>query len=391
MLPDTVRPVEPKEHNRPPANCWVEIDRAAFEWNMAQFRRLVGDQRLLMAVVKANAYGHGMVEIATLAVEQGANWLGVFSIEEGLTLRRSNIQAPILVLGPPTTALLREAIEAGLRLSVTSNPVASEIARLGRSDTIVHLKVETGTHRQGLDRAELAPVAALLLEAGVTVEGAYTHFADIEDTTEHRFAQQQFERFNRRLKALDAAGLRLSLPHTACSAATILFPHTHFDLVRVGIALYGLWPSKETRVSAQSMGRNALDLRPVMAVKTTIAQIKSIPKGAYVGYGRTFRTTRQTRLAVLPVGYADGYDRRLSNVAHVLIRQARAPIRGRICMNLTMVDVTDIPRAAPGDEVVLLGQQGEERLRAEDLAEQMGTINYEVVTRIAPTAPRLIT
>ena len=171
---------------------------------------------------------------------------------------------------------------------------------------------------------------------------------------------------------------------------TILFESTYYDMVRAGIAAYGLWPSRETLVSAKSLGRNALDLSPVLTWKTRIADIKTVEAGEFVGYGRTFRTTRPSRIALLPVGYADGYDRRLSNASHVLVGGTRAPVRGRVCMNLVMVDVTDIENAAPGDEVVLLGSQGEETVSAEDLARQVGTINYEIVTRIAPGAPRIV-
>ncbi|HUT79118.1 MAG TPA: alanine racemase, partial [Polyangia bacterium] len=252
----------------------------------------------------------------------------------------------------------------------------------------VHLKLETGTNRQGLRGRELAEAANVLRGAGVEIEGAYTHFADIEDTTDHAFAQQQLARFEELLGVLAGLGARPPLAHTACSAAAILFPETRFQLVRVGIGLYGLWPSKETRVSAAERGRNRLGLKPVMTWKTRIAQIKDVPVGEYVGYGRTFRATRPTRVAVLPVGYADGYPRALSGAAHVLAGGVRAPVLGRICMNMTMVDVTDVIAVA-GDEVVLLGRQGDEVIAAEDLARIAGTINYEIVTRAAPGAPRI--
>ncbi len=370
------------------ANCWVEIDRGALSWNLGQLRSLVGPDRLLMAVVKANAYGHGLKEIAPLALDTGADWLGVFSVDEGLELRREGIDAPVLVFGPTPRGLIAEAFGTGIRLTVSSLRAADDVVELAPEGARVHLKVETGTNRQGLVRGEIAQAANLLRENGVTVEGIYTHFADIEDTTDHQFAESQLVRF----KELIAEGgdTEIPIPHTACSAATILFPTTYFNMVRVGIAMYGLWPSSETFVSAGSLGRNALDLRPVMTWKTRIAQIKTLASGEYVGYGRTYRTTRPSRIAVLPVGYADGFDRRLSNGAHVLVDGSRAPVRGRVCMNLTMIDVTDIPDAAWGDEVVLLGIQGDENLRAEDLARQTGTINYEVVTRIAPRAPRIV-
>ncbi len=370
-------------------SCWVEIDRAALAGNIRRFRTLVGDRRL-MAVVKANAYGHGMPETAGIVLEAGADWLGVFSSAEGLALRAAGIEVPVLVLGPVHPGSTAQAVGAGLRLTVASEAAADTLCRVSGGPRTAHLKIETGTNRQGLFGEALVATARRLRDAGVTVEGAYTHFADIEDTTDHAFAEHQLRRFNESLGQLRDAGIDIPVPHTACSAAAILFPDTYFEMVRVGIGMYGLWPSGETRVSARSLGRNALDLAPVMTWKTRIAQVKTVAAGEFVGYGRTVRTTRETRLAVLPVGYSDGYDRRLSGVGHVLVRGARAPVLGRICMNLMMVDGTDVPGIDTGDEVVLLGRQGDEVITAEHLARLAGTINYEIVTRAAPGAPRRV-
>jgi alanine racemase len=343
-----------------------------------------------MAVVKANAYGHGMLQIARLALDSGADWLGVFSVDEALVIREAGINVPILVLGPTPGPQVSKATASDIRLTVSSLAAARRVVDNSAGDAIVHLKIETGTNRQGLGEEDLLLTCELLQSAGAKIEGAYTHFADIEDTTDHRFAEEQLSRFKNRLAVLRDSGITIPLPHAACSAAAILFPDTYFNLVRVGISLYGLWPSKETLVSARSLGRHLGDLRPVLTWKTRITELKTIQSGEYVGYGRTFRATRATRLAILPVGYADGYDRRLSNAAHVLLKGMRAPVRGRICMNLTMVDVTDIPNVEVGDEVVLLGRQGQEEVTAEALAAHAGTINYEIVTRAAPFAPRVV-
>ncbi|MDJ0762439.1 MAG: alanine racemase [Myxococcota bacterium] len=374
------------------ANCWIEIDRAALISNVQQLKAMLDPPSRFMAVVKANAYGHGMAEVAAIALRAGADWLGVFSPGEGLALRQAGMDTPILVFGPTPAVQLRDVLRADLRVTVASMQAAKAVASAAAltGAAAIHLKVETGTNRQGLTPEEITPATRLLAESGVRVEGIYTHFADIEDTTDHSFALAQLARFRDILARFAEDGWTVSVPHTACSAATLLFPSTHFNLVRVGIALYGLWPSKETYVSAKSLGRNAIALKPVMTWKTRIAQIKAVDAGEFVGYGRTFRVTRPSCLAVLPVGYADGYDRRLSNLSHVLINGKRAPVRGRICMNLTMVDITDIPEAAVNDPVVLLGQQGEEAVTAEDLARLAGTINYEIVTRAAPHAPRVI-
>jgi alanine racemase len=373
------------------ANTWIELDAAAIENNVRVFRDLIGCDRVLTAVVKADAYGHGLVPVSEVALRAGADWLGVFDAAEGLALRDRGFDAPVIVLGPTREEQLEEALTAELRLTAASLDAARSIAGNRRaSGARVHLKVETGTNRQGLDVGELSDAVDLLRRGGVEIEGLYTHYADIEDTTDHTFAEEQRRRFEGCLAALAELGVEPAMPHTACTAAAILFEETYFAMVRVGIGLYGLWPSRETLVSANAVGRNKLGLRPVMTWKTRVAQVKSVGSGGFVGYGRTFRTTRDTRLAVLPVGYADGYDRRLSGAAHVLIRGVRAPVLGRVCMNVIMVDATDVPGAMAGDEVVLLGRQGDEAVTAEDLARLAGTINYEIVTRAAPGAPRVI-
>jgi alanine racemase len=373
------------------ANTWIELSAGAVANNVAAFRGIAGSERSLMAVVKSNAYGHGMLEVAGIALRSGADWLGVFSADEGLRLRGGGVDAPILVLGPVPPAALDPALAAGLRLTVASPGAAVEIAaRPAARGARVHLKIETGTNRQGMLAGELPAAVRALADAGAVVEGAYTHFADIEDTTEHAFAERQKARFREVLDGLRAIGVDVLMPHTACTAAAILFPETHHALVRAGIGVYGLWPSKETHVSANALGRNRIGLRPAMTWKTRIAQIKCVVAGDYVGYGRTFRATRSTLLAVIPVGYADGYDRSLSNAARTIVRGVRAPVVGRVCMNMTMIDVSDVPGAAEGDEVVLLGSQGDESVTAEDLARVAGTINYEIVTRAAPGAPRIV-
>jgi len=373
------------------SNSWIEISESALANNVAVFRKMAGDGRHLMAVVKSNAYGHGMIEVAQISLSAGADWLGVFSPEEGFALRRNGIDAPILVFGPTHEAAMDDAIRAGMHLTIASHSAAAAIARRPvAAEARVHLKIETGTNRQGMVAGELEGAIRVLSKAKVRIEGAYTHFADIEDTTEHAFAEKQKVRFAEVLAQLAADGVKLEIPHAACTAAAILFPETHHALVRMGIGLYGLWPSKETRVSANALGRNKIGFMPVMTWKTRISQIKAVTAGDYIGYGRTFRATRSTLLAVVPVGYADGYDRSLSNSAHTIVRGVRAPVLGRICMNMMMIDVSDVPSPAEGDEVVLLGSQGDESVTAEDLARFASTINYEIVARAAPYAPRIV-
>jgi alanine racemase len=253
------------------------------------------------------------------------------------------------------------------------------------------LKVETGTNRQGVESAKISKIVSQIKRfKNLHLKGVSTHFANIEDTTDHSYANSQLEKFNRIVEQIKKAGLKPEYRHTACSAALLLFEDTKFELVRPGIALYGLWPSKETYLSYRLAGGSNNILKPVLSWKTRIIQVKDVPPDAFVGYGCTFRTSSKTKLAVLPVGYYDGYDRSLSNLAYVLIKGKRAPIRGRICMNLMMVDVTDIPGVKLEDEVTLLGRDGKENLTADQMAAWAQTVNYEIVSRISSQIPRKI-
>lgn len=376
------------------ALSWIEVDTTAIRDNLRGFAARLAPGIRLLAVVKGNAYGHGMLPVARAALEAGAQWLGVFHLGEVEQLRAAGIEAPVLILGYVPAGDMELALQLGARITASSPETisaAGEAAARSGLPARLHLKVECGTHRLGVSEEQLPRVFKLLGELPqVKLEGVHTHFANIEDTTEHDYARRQLQRFRDYLQALRQAGLEVKLPHTACTAAAILFPDTHFAMVRVGIGLYGLWPSKETQLSALQAGRPQPSLRPALCWKTRVVQVKDIPAGAYVGYGCSHRTTRPTRLAVLPVGYANGYDRLLSNRGHVLVAGTRAPILGRVCMNLTMVDVTDIPDVALEQEVVLLGRQGEENISAEQMAGWAQTINYEVVTRADPHAQRIV-
>ena len=373
---------------------WVELDGTALRGNRREFRRRLGPGVRLGAVVKANAYGHGMTEVATLAREGGADWLCVNGVEEAVRLRGEGHDCEILVMGYVPLGHLGEVVEHGLRPVVYATESLArleELARRSGRTVPVHLKIETGTQRQGIPEPEVAALAERVRRSSsLTLEGICTHFANIEDTTDHGFAERQIEAFSRISDGLHAAGIDIPIRHTACSAATLLFTRTHLDLARIGISLYGLWPSRETYVACLERGKPALDLQPVMTWKTRVAQVKTVPEGSYVGYGCTYRTTRDSRIAVLPVGYSEGYSRNLSGIAHVLIRGRRAPIRGRVCMNMCMADVTDIEGVRPEEDVVLLGRQGEEEVSAEQLAAWSGTISYEVVARIHPALPRVV-
>ncbi len=376
---------------------WIEINKKALQSNLGQFKKLIGNRIKLMAVVKANAYGHGLVEVAEIAVKSGAEWLGVDSADEAIRLKEAGINAPILILGYTLLSRLKDVVKYDLRQVVYNKETIEELARLRdratKSRVIllkVHLKIETGTSRQGLEKKELLELAKTIKKyPQIKIEGAYTHYANIEDTTDHGYAQQQLQRFKGAVEFLEKNGIKIPIKHTACSAAAILFPETYFDMVRIGISMYGLWPSKETFVSAQGKNRK-IKLEPVLTWKTKVAQIKKIKAGVPISYGLTEKTSQDSKIAVLPIGYWDGYDRKLSGISNVLIDGKRCKVLGRVCMNMIMVNVSHIENIKIEDEVVVLGKQGSEEITADELAQKIGTINYEVVTRINPLIPRIV-
>lgn len=377
-------------------NTWLEISESAYAANLDFFKKRLPPNTEFSVVVKANAYGHGVNQIVPLALRHGADSFCVHSLEEALQLREQGVQKDILVMGHIPLGQLKKAVEQNLRIAIfniEALKALNEITQSLQKPVRVHLKLETGTYRQGIVPEILPDFLKELGNSGlIKLDGAYTHFANIEDTTDHSYAMMQLKRFNDLAEMIENSGFSGLQRHCACSAAILLFPETFFDMVRLGISQYGLWPSRETFVSYKTRHtQNGEEvLKPVLTWKTRIGQIKEVPAQQPIGYGGTFHTTRPSRLAILPIGYADGYDRHLSNQGHVLIHGRRAPIRGRVCMNMTIVDVTDIPQAQYGDEVVLLGRQGNENISAEMLAGWCGTINYEFVTRISPLIPRFV-
>ncbi len=373
---------------------WCEIDLDALRGNLRQLRALVGTGPLVAPAVKANAYGHGLDLCAEAFVEAGADWLGVNALFEARQLRERGIEVPIYVMGYVPPDDVDEALRLGCQLVVYDPEVAraasAAVAAGAPGPAPLHLKLETGNNRQGLAEDDcLALAREVVADPSLDLAGLTSHFADVEDTTDHTFATSQVLRFHGFCERLAREDIAPRLRHISNSAAAILWPEVHLELVRTGIACYGMWPSTEAYVAALMAGRARLELEPALAWKTRVVQVRDVPAGEYVGYGRTYRTTHPTRLAILPVGYYDGYDRGLSNLAHVLVRGARAPVRGRVCMNITMVDVTHVPGAATGDEVVLLGPQGDERVTAEQMAGWAGSINYEITTRINERIPRV--
>jgi alanine racemase len=369
---------------------WIEINTGAARHNIDAFRSLLGAGTSLMVVVKANAYGHGLEVYSPIAAEH-ADWLGVNALDEALAVRAIGIQKPVAILGYTETSQLDEVVANDFRQVVYRADTAEALSKSAQKRNTVayiHLKLETGTNRQGIPLGELPELVRRIGSMpGLVIEGAYTHFANIEDTLDPSFAERQLAKFRQALGVLEQAGIKPPIVHAAASAGTLLYPETTFTMIRVGIGAYGIWPSRETQLAARERGRR-ITLIPAMTWKTRVAQIKTVEAGEHVSYGLTYQASHQMQVAVLPVGYYDGYDRKLSNCGRVLIRGRAVPVIGRVAMNMTMVDVTDVPAQAD-DEVVLLGRQGDAEIRAEELAEKIGTIAYEVVSRINPRIPRI--
>ncbi|HKS69827.1 MAG TPA: alanine racemase, partial [Ktedonobacterales bacterium] len=372
---------------RPDRPTWLEIDLSAIGHNTQLIAERVGPDTGVLVSLKADAYGHGALRVARTVLRNGASWLGVATVSEAAPLRAAGISAPILVFGYIAPWQAREAVRLDLRATVYSLDAARTLAQaaqdLGR-ELRVHVKVDTGMARLGLRAEDVDGIVtfcrALRELPGLVMEGAFTHLATA-DSADQTYSRRQLARFETVLAALQAEGLRPPIVHVANSAAALALPEARYDLVRPGIAIYGLNPSDEVPLPE--------GFAPALAFKTQVAQVKEVPAGEGISYGATYITTAPTRIAVLPVGYADGFRRAPANWGDVLVRGRRAPILGRVCMDQCMVDVTAIPGVQPGDEVVLIGRQGEDELTADEVARRLGTISYEVVAELLARVPRV--
>lgn len=364
------------------AGTWVEVDLSAIRHNVSRFRRHVAPGCRLMAVVKAAAYGHGAVPTARAALQAGADWLGVATLGEGVELREAGIAAPILVLGALFPEEMEDAVRWRLSFTVADDQAvraAGRAARRVRGVARVHLKVDTGMGRLGqFPPAMVALGERARDEEGVHVEGLFTHLARADE--DEAFTGEQVDKLRRVVDDLRRVGVIPEVVHAANSAGTLGATAWHLDMVRVGIALYGLAPS--------GTGPVPEGLRPALTWKARVSFAKDVPAGTPIGYGSTHVTEARARIVTVPVGYADGYPRLLSNRGQVLIRGHRWPVVGRVCMDQLMVRVPPHVPVAPGEEVVLLGRQGNEVLPAEQLAVWAETINYEIVSRIGSRVPR---
>jgi len=354
---------------------WVEINLDAIAKNVRNIKKLIGEKKELMAVVKGNAYGHDILEVSSVVLNNGATRLAVARLEEGIFLRKAGITVPILILG------LTLKQQAELLVSYNITPTVCEyemIEKLSESaikeDKVVkvHLKVDTGMGRIGIFPHDILRfIRRIRALKNVEIEGIFTHFS-VADEKDKTYTEEQFRKFMEVLTVLEKEEIKIPIKHVGNSATFLDLPHMWLDLVRPGISVYGLYPSREVQKTVK--------LIPAHTFKTRIVFLKELSMGESIGYGRTYTTNyRRTKVASLPLGYADGYNRLLSNQGEVLVRGRRFPIIGRICMDQCMIDVTNIPQVEIGDEVVLWGRQGQEEITVEEIADKIKTINYEIV------------
>src|SRR3989344_1397960 len=373
---------------------WIEINAAALRHNIEQLRELTGKKTRFMAMVKSNAYGHGLVQVASQLANHKSQitnhkqiWFGVDSIVEALRLRRGGIANPILVLGFTLPARIGEATRENISLTVSNFDALNVIAKI-KTPPRVHVKVDTGMHRQGFMPGEVPQALKIINKFNLKPQGVYTHFAVAKDVAYPTYTLDQFSKLKNAVKIFEKAGHKNFIKHAAATGGTMLFPETHLDMVRVGMGLYGYWPSQESKTQYSLTGNIRLSLEPVLQWKTVVAETKEMPAGSYVGYDLTERVNRDTKTAVLPIGYWHGYDRGLSSVGEVLIRGKRAKVLGRVSMDILVVDATGIKGVKTGDEVVLIGKQGNESVWADELSLKIGTTPYEFLTRINPLIKR---
>lgn len=362
-----------------PTVAW--IDRSALLHNFAAVRAAVRPEVSVLAVVKADGYGHGAALAAAALTEAGADWLGVATVEEAVELRSAGLGCPILVLTGARPDQIDVVVQHDLRIALLDEAMArSFAARLGRRRIRAHLKLDTGMGRLGVCAERLDGVLEVVRSSpGLELEGVFSHFADADDAATE-LTDAQLARFRDGVHRVRAAGMEPRWVHLANSVATLTRPDTHGNLVRPGIVLYGIRPSGVPP---------SIQLRPAMHLRTCIWQLKEVPAGSALSYGGTFVTRRASRIGVLPIGYADGYARALSNRAQVLVRGRRVPVVGRVCMDVCLIDLTDVPDVECGEEVVLWGSQNGTELSVEEVAAWQGSIPHEVLTRLGKRVPRI--
>jgi alanine racemase len=371
---------------------WIELDRSAMKHNLTQFRSIISKKTKLCAVVKSNAYGHSLVDFSKEVEKLGADWLAVDSVVEGVRLREEGIKIPILILGYTLPEKLLEAVAADLSISISHFEALEKIIEIGRAAVVsgrpfpkIHIKVDTGMHRQGFMLSDAPRLLKVLSGAKdlLKIEGLFTHFAAAKNPAFPERTGKQLEEFNEWVRLFKKSGFD-PIVHAAATSGTILYPESHFDMVRIGIGLYGLWPSAETKAFAakKPKSKNGIWLKPVLTWKTVVGEIKELKNGGAVGYDFTETLPKNSKIAILPVGYWHGYPRALSSIGTVWINNMPAKVVGRVSMDMIIVDVTDIPNIKVGDEVILLGAKKEPT--AESIALTLDASWYEILTRLNP-------
>ncbi len=365
---------------------WLEISKEAINYNIRQFRKLIGKNISLMPVIKSNAYGHGFLEVAQICNSNlEVNRICVVNLDEAIDLINHKITKPIFILSfyNFNQDKLKLAIKNEVIFSVYELEQAKSLNKITsrlRKDVKIHLEIDTGASRTGiLPEQTLLFIKQLKNYPRLILEGVWSHFASSEE--DPKYTHYQLKRFEQVIHILNKAGIKIPLKHMACSASTVLYPESRFNAIRLGLSLYGLYDAFQIK--------NRIALKPALSWYTTIIQVKEVPPKTKIGYGGTYTTKKRTKLAIIPVGYWDGYDRKLSNKGEVIIHDQKCPIRGRICMNLSMVDITKIKGVKVGDKAILIGKDKKTQITAENVAHQIGTINDEVVTRINPLLPRI--
>lgn len=363
----------------------AEISLDALRHNIEGFRQIIPSSMKLMAVVKADAYGHGAIEVSKEAIHCGVDYLAVAFLDEALELREAGITAPILILGYTPPAGVQLAIERDITISVYSPEVLDAIEkRINSNEKVkIHIKIDTGMGRLGVHYTQDVTgfIDRAIQLTGVKVEGLFTHYA-CADEEDKSYTIEQHHRFNRIVKYYQDQLIHFPLLHAGNSATAIDTPELSYNMVRLGISMYGLYPSEE-------VDKKRIQLEPVMSFKTGVVAAKTLPPGSGISYGTTYHTQNEEQIATLSVGYADGYSRVLSGRTEVLIRGQRVPVVGRICMDQCMINVTGLDDVRMGEEIVLFGRQGDEIILADELAQTIGTINYEITCKVSHRVPRV--
>ncbi len=364
--------------------AWVEINLDYIAQNVSQFRHLIGPMTQIMAVVKADGYGHGAVAVAETALKSGASSLAVAFVEEAISLRQAGIDAPILLLGYTDPVHFSSLAEYKLTPTVFGFETALDLSRMAVEHEVtipIHIKIDTGMGRIGLLPEEAVEVVSRInLLPGLVTEGIFTHLAAAEEKDE-TYTSGQLKLFNRILGRCHEKRITFPQVHAANSAAAINHPSARYNLIRLGLAMYGYYPSSE-------LEEKGLKLFPALTLRSRVVLVKKVPPGTAISYGCTYRTTEESLIATIPIGYADGYSRLQSNRGQILIRGQRAPVVGNVCMDHLMADVSHIPGVRFNDEVVLYGRQGNEQVTIEEAAEKIGTINYELLCAVNKRVPR---